>query len=240
MIDSDQSRPSQALCAHTVNEIERSLSLIEVLREPLNSPMSPQPVGEIVVWEGDGVDSMIYIGVAVPPIGLDSHMVFAFAPPDSTLPHFTLDSVQSGDYLAFHLDLMPRLELATNLGYMDQVFSPLTETFDLGRGLEGLSPAQLGPRQIALMSPWMLANRATVDGFAAIKPIVDAYRNHWLSIVQEPGDLAAGHNGARARDLLHRSNLFNPDVDRVWAQMDRLLGEVTSAHLQNTLKTPRS
>ncbi len=42
---------------------------------------------------------------------------------------------------------------------MDHVFAPLTPAFKQHRELPGLKPAQLDPRQYAVMSPWMLVNR---------------------------------------------------------------------------------
>ena len=39
------------------------------------------------------------------------------------------------------------------------------------------------------------------------------------------------------RDARHRAALFNPDVDPVWAQVDRLLGPDVSARIRDSLKT---
>jgi hypothetical protein len=229
-------RPTYDLCQRTIRTIVDALGLDEVQRESLHSPMSPHPVGELVRWIGGPLDSMVYIGVQVPPIGLDSHMVFAFAERSSSYPHFTLDSVAAGDHLAFHLDLMSRVELAVNHSYMDEVFSPLSESFEAGRAIDGLTPAHLSPRQIALMSPWMLAFRATPEAFVAIEAHVDSYVRHWLGVMSgaapalvETGDELAAH------DRRHRVNLFNPDIDPVWAQMDRLLGIDASQKLQREL-----
>ena len=76
---------------------------------------------------------MVTSTIVVPPIQLDSHMMFAFTPSDSAVPHFTLDSVRAGDHHAFHLDLIPRLDLGAHLAYMDACFTPLTPTFDWGK-----------------------------------------------------------------------------------------------------------
>jgi len=39
-----------------------------------------------------------------------------------------------------------------------------------------------------------------------------------------------------ARDQANRNAVFNPQVDKVWAQVDRLLGADTSQELQAVLK----
>ena len=47
-----------------------------------------------------------------------------------------------------------------------------------------------------------------------------------------------GYTGEQltTRDQSNRNAIFNPKIDRVWAQVDRLLGEETSAELQAVLK----
>ncbi|MFD2352065.1 hypothetical protein ACFSTC_26595 [Nonomuraea ferruginea] len=115
---------------------------------PLTSPMSPAPVGRLRVLrpaDETVVDKAVAVGLVVPQIGLDSHMIFVFTRPGSAVPHFTLDSVASAEYHAMHLDLIPRAELAVNLEYLDACFLPLTEPLDGAWQLDGLSPAAIGP-----------------------------------------------------------------------------------------------
>jgi hypothetical protein len=203
----------------------------------LSSPFGP--VGSVRVFAGAAVAKMVYIGLTVAQFGLDSHMIFAFTPPDSPVPHFTLDSVLNAPDFAFHLDLIPRLDMGAHLAYMDTCFTPLTEAFDAAAQIEGLKPARLGPRQYAIMSPWMLAYRANETAFEAIRGPVDAYLAHWAGLV-EAGLPAQAYEGWSAeqladRDRRNRSIIFNPAVDKVWAQVDRLLGPQTSADLRDIL-----
>jgi hypothetical protein len=234
-------RPSYRRCIDVIDVIVDELGLVETLRRPLTSPMSPTPVGELVSWEGDSLDELVYVGLNVPSIGLDSHMVFAFTPSDSVLPHFTLDSVSAGGQLAFHLDLIPRTDLAVNIEYMKTMYGPLTDIFEASRDIVGLERAHLSPMQLAVMSPWMLAHRATPAAFDATATQVDAYLRHWLGLVTSLDVVLHAVNTAEciARDIRHRSVLFNPNIDKVWAQMDRLLGEEQSVGVQNHLKSPK-
>lgn len=202
----------------------------------LKSPMSPAPVGMVRVFGGDKVHKMVYIGVTVPPIGLDSHMIFAFTPPASLIPHFTLDSVLAGPHFAFHIDLIPRVDLGANLNHINQVFQPLTPHFDEAKKIEGLSPAQLSPRQYAIMSPWMLAYRATESAFAQIENSVNKYLDHWFSLIDSGVAADVVSTDPAQRDQLNRAALFNPEVDHVWAQIDRLVGAETSAKMRDILK----
>ena len=227
---------AQDLCLGTLDTIVSRTGLSETTGpdggafHTLTSPMSPDPVGELRVWTGGkGVAKAVYCGLAVPAIGLDSHMVFAFTDADSAVPHFTLDSVFGQGSYAFHLDLIPRLEPASHLAYVDEVFAPLSETFDQVQAMEGLSAAHIGPRQRAFMSTWMCANRATEEAFAQLGGPVNAYLDHWFALLD--GGLSqavvdsAADTDLEQRDTANRAALFSREVDPVWDQITRLIGD---------------
>ncbi len=194
-----------------------------------HAPVHQGRIGQVRRFQGAPLFQLVSTNIGVPPIGLDSHMLFAFTPSDSPVPHFTLDAVQAGDHYAFHLDLIPRVDLGANLAYMDACFTPLTAAFAKGQAAPGLSPAQLSPRQHAVMSPWMLAKRATQEAFLAIDELVESYLNHWLSLVEQ-GVPEAARQGISAttladRDRRNKAIIFNRDVDKVWDQITPLVGE---------------
>ena len=229
---------SHDLCWSNVESIAERLSLDEATpSRVLTSEMMPEPVGSVRLFRG--TVSLVYVGMTVPPIGLDSHMLFAFTPSASPVPHFTVDSVQHGDSYAFHLDLIPRLDLGSHLAYMDHCYGPLTELRREALALDGLTPADLAPRQWALMSEWMLAHHATEAAFDAIRPTVDAYRTHWFDLIEAglPDALLDGVEAAElaGRDERNRAAIFNPDVDRVWAQVERLVGAEQSESVRGLL-----
>lgn len=236
MNESASSLP-EALLQSTLNRVVEACGLVEVAGEnggpwlPLvcQAPMYEGGIGQVRLYRGGPLFQLVSSDIVVPPIQLDSHMMFAFTPSNSAVPHFTLDSVRAGDHHAFHLDLIPRLDLGAQLAYMDACFTPLTPTFERGQAMPGLSPAQLSPRQYAIMSPWMLAKRATVEAFAAIDELVDAYLEHWLGLVAD-GVPAAALEGVGAAALIERDRrnkaiIFNREVDKVWDQITPLVGE---------------
>jgi len=193
------------------------------------APMFDGPIGQVRLFRGGPLLRMVSSTIVVPPMQLDSHMMFAFMPSDSPVPHFTLDSVRAGEHHAFHLDLIPRLDLGSRLAYMDECFTPLTEAHERGEAIAGLSRARLSPRQYAIMSPWMLAHRATPEAFAAIGDSVDEYLDHWFGLV-EGGVSARAVEGVGREDLVERDRrnkaiIFNRDVDKVWDQILPLVGQ---------------
>ena len=227
------------LAGETIDAVAAPLGLAETYCADLVSVVDGADVGTHRVLAGSGV-TLVCVGMTVEAFGLDSHMIFAFTAPDSPVPHFTLDAVLAGPHYAFHLDLIPRLDPGASLAYLDHCFVPLSDAYEAAAGIEGLTPAHLSRRQWQLMSAWMLAHRATEAGFATIGPTVAAYRDHWLGLVRDgvPEEALGGATAADLveRDRRNRAAVFNPDVDPVWAQVDRLLGPDTSASIRSGLR----
>jgi len=217
----------EALSARTLSALADDLR--EVYTLDLTSAMSPDPVGTMTVSTATGLAKVVYIGLTVPQIGMDSHMLFAFTPATSPVPHFTLDSVEANGYLAFHLDLVPRAELASHLPYLNAAFQPLTPAFEEATELFGASRAAISPRQYAMMSPWMLVHRATEEQFRQAGHFVEVYLEHWRALLAKgvPDEATAGLDDTdlAGRDARNRANLFSREVDPVWANVARLLGD---------------
>lgn len=229
------------LAFSTLDKLRERLNLAEVKTIPLTSPMMPEPVGTVRIFAGEKISKAVYIGMTVPFIKLDSHMIFAFTKTDSAIPHFTLDSVCNDTTYAFHLDLIPRVDLGANLEYIDAVYGDLSNYFETAKKTEGLSEAHLNPRQLAIMSPWMLVNRATEEGFKKIEVFVNSYLKHWFSLIEngisEDVSKQFSPEYLTERDRKNREIIFNPDVDKVWAQVDRLVGAEMSAKMREILKS---
>ncbi len=238
----------KALHEKVLKAIVERFDLVEDLAEdggpflPLNShiPMHEGSVGYMRRFTGNPMFQVVTSSIVVPALQLDSHMVFAFTPSDSAVPHFTVDSVCAGEHHAFHLDLIPRMDLGSQLTYMNEVFLPLTESWERGSAIEGLSRAHLSPRQLGIMSPWMLANRATESAFVEIGSVVDDYLNHWFGLV-ENGISTEALNGLSASELIERDRrnkfaIFNADVDPVWQRIAPLVGNEAAEKQIETLR----
>ncbi len=190
-------------------------------------------VGEQRIWMGqDGVFKIVYVGLVANPPGVDSHMMFAFTDKDSPVPHFTVDSVHlahMGHY-SYHCEVMPRVDLGPNLPYVDHVYEPLTAPNKELYATEGFTKSEeLGLRQWAFMSPWMLAGRAAnAETFEKLYGFIDRYRSHWADLVEKgiPDECLEGVDMSRIadRDYRNRCAAFNRDVDPVYNQLEPLMG----------------
>ncbi len=233
--------PPKALSDRTLAALAGIEELTTVREKDLLGPLSPDPVGTLHVLRGDRIAKVVRIGLTVEAIGMDSHMIFAFTAADSPVPHFTLDSVKAGGYLAYHIDLVPRADLGAQLAYMDAVFQPLTPVYEEVRERFGPSTAAIGPRQHAVMSPWMLVNRADEEHFQQIGAYLDRYFEHWRDLLVKgvPEEAWAGLTGTGlvARDARNRAALFSPEVDPVWANVARLVGGEQAEELRRELLT---
>lgn len=201
------------------------------------SPVFEGRAGEMRRFRGRGLFQVVTISIVVPTIKLDSHMLFAFTPSSSAIPHFTVDSVHAGDTYAFHLDLIPRVDLGANLHYIEQVYDPLTALYDETSAIDGLSAPKLSPKQRAIMSPWMLAARADESAFKRIETAVDGYYSHWLSLVENNIDVSSlSYESLAERDQLNKALIFNPEIDPVWHQITPLVGREIARQQIETLK----
>lgn len=230
--------------SHTsLNKIIQRFSLREIGSPylALHSPLRPDaPIGSLRLFTGGPIHKMVYVGMTVPAIKLDSHMIFAFTAPESPVPHFTVDSVFAADAYAFHVDVWTRVDLGANLAYMKEVMLPLTEEFNRVKNTEGLTPAHLEPHQWCVFSPWMMAWRADEDGFKRVRPSIDFFLDYWMNMV-ETGISAEAAEGLtpdylRERDRRARNINFSKEIDPVWFKVDRLLGTELSDRMRNILR----
>lgn len=224
-------------------------------------PFGGAPVGSLRLWDGGGkLSKVVYTGITVEPIGLDSHMIFAFTDKASPVPTFTLDSVYTrlpavadplppgadpnfpngGDMYAFHLDLVPRCDLGINAAYMRRCYVELTEPRAAVLAAEGVYPALLSPMQRAIMSPWMLAQRTTPEAYGkAVFPAAETYVNHWMAMVDDGLKGLAAHMLGKTgptRDARNRELIFSRDIDPVWRKIDGLLGADVSDRMIGMLR----
>jgi hypothetical protein len=201
------------------------------------------PTGTMRLFTGGPIQKIVWTELTVPARGVTTCMIFAFADPASGLPHYTLDcSDHGGGGHAFHLDLLPRVELATHVRYMDEVFVPLTPLYDTASSIKGLSPTRTTRRQFAMMSPWMLVHLADAEAFTAIGTTVRAYLDHWWSVIDNglgtAVEASLTDTDLGDRDARVRQALFSPEIDPVWGRVDAMIGEQAAMVMRSQLQQP--
>ena len=243
-----QSLPQQ-LSDNTLDAIVSHFALQEVAGKaggpylPLFSqlPMVQGQVGAVRVFRAGtqspaALTQVVTCSIVVPAMQLDSHMIFAFTDSQSAIPHFTLDSVKAGEHYSFHLDLIPRVDLAEHTAYMTAVFGPLTAIFEQAEAIKGLSPAHVSPTQRATMSPWMLVHRADEAAFSEFTPFVQQYLEYWQQLIANGVTSPVSPERLQARDKANRAAIFSPQVDPVWHRIDGLIGEASGQQLRALLQ----
>jgi len=234
-----------SVCEQTVLEsvdvLSRELGLTELKRDgdvflKLTSPSMADFSGHVRVFQGHAeIDRMVSTSLYVPARKSQTHMVFCFARPGSLVPHFTVDTADHGERIAFHLDLIPRAPVAPNLDYMRSVYAPLTAVFEEIEYGERFQTVRITPEQRAVMSPWMLVKYAPLDVYPEIMTrTIPAYRTRFVELLNTAGSLSATHT-TKGTDAAQRAALFDPTVDPVWPRLDRMVGPELSARVRGLL-----
>lgn len=204
-------------------------------------PIEPgQPIGAVRVWRGEC--QVIYAALHIPALGMDSHQLAAFTPPESAVPHFTLDAAhhaQSDSRIHFGCDLLPRADLGASLAYLQEVHAPLSGALQSALALPGITPAPLPPLLRALHSPWQIAVFAQPGALPALSAPANTYLRHWLALCQT-GLSAETRASIAWQNLPHRSRqnraaLYHPQTNRLWTLLSTLLGPTPTDKLRTLL-----
>ncbi len=209
----------------------------------VGGPLDGQHIGDFRVFaRGDGT-RLVHSVLAIDEFGMDTHQIYAFTGPTSPVPHFFLDTAISPNTNGtFHvgLDLTPRADLGANLDYSLAVYSGLTEARAQALSEPGVQPVpSLGPLQLSIRSPWMVAAIVSPGELAALTPVVDDYLGQWMKLMDGglPPDVAASlaETDLAERDHRNREAIFSARTNPVWTLLDRLVGADTAAEMRRLL-----
>jgi len=238
----------------THTEIVERVAAAEGLRTemvvPLTDTTTGHSVGEVATLGGMNVDKAVGVDLEIDDAEgrLWSRRFYVFARTVALIPHLSIEwsgyAVDGVDRVGVLVDLLPRIDLAVNLDYVDEVYGPMTGTFDEARGIDGVEIESVPPRRAIAMSPWRLSVSVPVDQVVALAPLVDQYVTRWLAVnsggVGSSVDpLASDQSRLIQHDRFHRNSLFEPASDPQWARIDRVLGLDAAAELRLTLRSQR-
>lgn len=217
---------------------------------PLSHMHTGAPVGEVATLGGMNLDKAVGVDLHLEDYAgpMWSRTFYAFARSVGLVPHLAVEwsghGVDDDEPVTVLVDLLPRIDLAVNLGYVDEVYGPLTSTFSEARGIDGVHIVSLPPRRAIAMSPWRLSLSVPRDRIEELAPLIERYVGHWIDVnsggVGSPVDpLASDQSRLVQHDRHHRSTLFDPASDPYWERIDRVLGPDPAAELRVTLRSQR-
>ncbi|MCB9706253.1 MAG: hypothetical protein H6711_30680 [Myxococcales bacterium] len=206
---------------------------------PLTVP--DQPPARLRLWGGQAIGRLVSIEIEAPALALSAHILGAFAAPGSPLPHLFVDLVAARGSQSVAFDLLPRVDLAASVEWMDAVLTPLTAAHQELAEIEGARALPLNHRLRAFLSPWSAALECGEAALAGpLRRVIEAYVDHWLRLVggalPEAADLEHSPALLGARDHRYRAHLFSADVDPVWRRIAGLVGDAGASQLQAALR----
>jgi hypothetical protein len=217
---------------------------------PLTDMHTGTQVGELATLGGMNIDKAVGVDLHIDDVDgqMWSRTFYAFARSVALIPHLAVEWSGSGadgdEPVRVLVDLLPRIDLAVNLDYVDEVYGPLTDTFTAARGIDGVRIVSLHPRRSVAMSPWRLSLSVPRDQIEELAPLIDTYVGRWIDVnsggVGSPVDpLASDQARLVQHDRFHRNTLFDPASDPNWERIDRTLGPDPAAELRFTLRSQR-
>ncbi len=217
---------------------------------PLHHMTTGEPLGEAATITGMNIDKAVGFDLAYDLDGTPqwTRNFYVFARSVSLVPHLLVEWIGPADddpeNLVLLADLLPRIDLAVNLDYVDDVYAPLTSVFHEARALEGVRVVPVAPRRAVAMSPWRLSLSVPSGQIKAVGSHLDEYVSRWLTVnstgVDTPVDpLASDQARLVQHDRYHRNSLFDAESDPYWGRIDRLLGMDAAAELRHTLRSQR-
>lgn len=196
-------------------------------------------VGQARRFHGDTIARMLHVGVDLPDGSLAAHMLVVQTPAESPVPHLAIDLMKFPNGYGFFVDLLPRVDLSSNVAYVDDVYAPLDKTFEVLESTPGLVQVPMPPRMLAFYSPWMLHKFECPD-LDLLTTTIDAFVQQFVTLATDglaTTDLP-DRDELAARDQRHRDVLFDPTFDPVWQQVTPLLGAEAVTTIRETLGSP--
>ncbi|MBS1849293.1 MAG: hypothetical protein JST73_13555, partial [Actinobacteria bacterium] len=103
---------------------------------PLRSMHTGETVGEVATLSAMNIDRAVGAELRIDdgesPVWIRSFHVFSGS--FTLIPHFAIEWFGTGDEptdrVTVLVDLLPRIDLAVNLGYVDEVYGPLQGAYD--------------------------------------------------------------------------------------------------------------
>lgn len=213
-------------------------------------------LGYIKILDGGAhkeVLKVIRLRLNFAPVGMEANAVHVITRPDSLVPHAILEGIYHdptvdtpfrpahdgpGQFGCF-ANCVSRVDPGVNLKYMQHVYLPLEDAYKSVAEDEEIRLAPLPRIQLAAMQPWAIPATAPDHKKEVVQKAISTYLQRTLDIIAEglPAGLVSAEEAARSasRDAVNRVTYLHPEVDHIWGQFDKLLGEDVSKRLFDIL-----
>ena len=241
---------AEAIHTEVVDRVAAAEGLRTESVVPLSHMHTGEPIGEVATIGGMNVDKAVGFDLSFDDESgrMWSRSFYAFARSVSLIPHLIVEWVghdEPGEGpVEVLVDLVPRIDLAVNLDYVDEVYGPLTSIFHEARSLDEVRIVPVPPRRAIAMSPWRLSLSVPDDQMDDFGLLVDRYVGRWIDVnsggvSSQVDPLASDQARLVQHDRYHRNSLFDGESDPYWERVDRVLGPDTGAEVRFTLRSQR-
>ena len=219
----------------------------------LREERSGQPMGGYRTLVGSSLDKAVVVNLELedeetPGVRNEIHSLYAFSLPSTLAPHLALEwghieGPEGEDgRLSVFVDLLPRLDLAVNQDYIDELYEPLTPVLVEAWDIKGARSDRHLPRRIVAFSPWRFSASAPASEVDALLEVVDRYTDHWLATLSggvgaSVDPLASDPSRLVQRDKYHREAMFDEKAMAHWSKFYQALSFNDAAELRHTLRS---
>lgn len=182
--------------------------------------------GAQYTFSGPEIDWFVHSWIGNPEHGFCNMHITVWLGPQIRAPHFGLALATVPD-LFFYMDYIPRVDLMTDLAYLDRYYEPLnTRYLDLRKRpeLAYFTSKSLYVRQALSETAYCYTAAPTPENIALAGTLAHEMMDGWLKMVAEAEPTPAEAQAAlAARDLAIRRNIAERDPANVVG--DRLFGK---------------
>jgi len=190
--------------------------------------------GHLTAWSGDGVDWLIHSYMGTPARSFSNMHLTVWLGPEIDAPHFGMALGTIPDMFVY-LDFIPRVDVTTDLEYLDRYYEPTNATFLEFEANPEFSPfvsRSLYMRQAQSRTSLCYKAEANATNIDLVRSAVHAKVDQWLQMVAKAKPVPVEAQAALAqRDLLVRRTIAQRDPANVMGEIifgkqltDRLVG----------------
>jgi hypothetical protein len=192
--------------------------------------------GHLTAWSGDEVDWLIHSYMGTPARSFSNMHLTVWLGPQIDVPHFGMALGTIPDMFVY-LDLIPRVDLTTDLDYLDRYYEPSNATFLEFEANPAFSPFVsrcLYMRQAQSRTSLCYKAAPSAANIDLVRKAAHAKVDEWLQLVAAAKPVPVEQQAALAqRDLLVRRTISERDPANIMGE--KIFGKDLTDRLVGTL-----